>query len=157
MKTFLIALIVVCSVTAFGQTVTINHIELTQTPIQGVDDLAIWTELRNNSRRAITVRDMNFSLVNQHGDAYESYVGPLEQDGNNFVWGERVNPGVTADHILFFRVPSTINLHESMKLRLGRGHWIYLYGLVADARPNPTSAALTYKIGEPAPPPAKAP
>jgi hypothetical protein len=119
MKTFAAFLLLVCSGMAFGQDVTIDHIELTQTMIEGVDDLTIAAELVNNHHEAITVRDASFSLVSQGGDTFESYVGTNETDGINFALGERINPGVTADHMLFFRVPSTINLHEPLKLRLG--------------------------------------
>jgi hypothetical protein len=81
MKTFAAFLLSVCSVMAFGQNVTIDRIELTQTMVQGVDDLAVWAELHNDGRTAITVRDASFSLVSQRGDVYESNVGPFETDG----------------------------------------------------------------------------
>jgi hypothetical protein len=154
MKTFAAFLLLVCSGMAFGQDVTIDHIELTQTMIEGVDDLTIAAELVNNHHEAITVRDASFSLVSQGGDTFESYVGTNETDGINFALGERINPGVTADHMLFFRVPSTINLHEPLKLRLG-GHWMWLYGPVADMRPNPTNAVQHYIIGDAARAPTK--
>jgi Domain of unknown function (DUF4352) len=147
MKAFAAFLLLVCSVSGFGQDVTIDHICVDQTMIRGVDDLTIWVELLNKGHDPITVRDVSFSLENQRGDTYESYVGPWETTGANFIWGERINPGVTADHMLFFKVPSTINLHEPLKLRLG-SHWMYLYGPVEDVRPNPTNAVMTYTIGE---------
>lgn len=75
MKVFAAFLLLVCSGMAFGQQVTIDRIELSQTMIQGVDDLTIWAELLNDEHQPITVRDVNLSLLNQRGVADESYAG----------------------------------------------------------------------------------
>jgi TonB family protein len=154
MKTFAF-LVLTCSMVASGQQVTIERIQLSQTMINGVDTLAITAEVRNDGHAPITVRDADFALVTQRGDIYESDPGPFDTDGANFIWGERINPGVTADHIVFIKVPSTIDLRDSIKLLLGQ-HKMNLYGPVEDYRPNPTNAVQRYNAGEPtqAPPPA---
>jgi TonB family protein len=152
MKPFAVFLLLVCSGLVFGQKVNIHKIQVELAKTHGVAEITIWAELLNTGHDPITVRDASFSLESLGGDTYESYAGPYAAN-RDFAWGERINPGVTAEHELFFKVPSTINLHEPMKLRLGGG-WMTLYGDVTDWRPNPTNAVERYTTGEPLPSPA---